>query len=535
MRYISLFSGIEAASVAWHDMGWDPVVFADIDEFPSAVLAYHYPQTENVGDVMKHEWKQYKGKADVIVGGSPCQSFSVAGQRLGMDDPRGNLALHFLKIIREVQPRWFIYENVPGLLSSGGGQDFATFLGEVAECGYGFAYRVLDAQYFGVPQRRRRIFVVGHIDGDWRSAAAVLFERESLCRDSKKGEQEGQKTTLFTSTGVGGTGEDLRRRMNQDKGIVHSADLAPTMTNGNSFPHAATGNARTEHDGLVVQDKGIIHCAKVGPAMGASGPPYSRTGNERVEDEALVVQQAPMHDPSPTLDASYGVGAGMRAGIERQVIGAAIPIHAKAVSHKGGGDRGQNSTNPDSGVQNGLGVGKDGEPMNTLDTACNHAVFQHEKQTFWNGEDTTASLTTRCHDQFMPDKDNFMAVISPQSQSYSRGGHGTFTENDEKTGVLTAHQAKDPDTLITTSHVVRRLTPVECERLQGFPDDYTKIPFKGKSREDCAKSHRYKALGNSMAVPVMKWIGERIQKVSDIVDDLEDRPEPKNTVQKTLW
>ena len=461
MRYISLFSGIEAASVAWHDMGWDPVVFADIDEFPSAVLAYHYPQTENVGDVMKHEWKQYKGKAEVIVGGSPCQSFSVAGQRLGMDDPRGNLALHFLKIIRDVQPRWFIYENVPGLLSSGGGQDFATFLGEVAECGYGFAYRVLDAQYFGVPQRRRRIFVVGHIDGDWRSAAAVLFERESLCRDSKKGEEAGQGITLFTPDGFGKQSEGLpnesRRRMSQ----------------------------------------------------------------------------APMHDPSPTLDASYGVGAGMRAGIERQVIGAAIPIHAKAVSHKGGGDRGQNSTNPDSGVQNGLGVGKDGEPMNTLDTACNHAVFQHEKQKFWNGEDTTASLTTRCHDQFMPDKDNFMAVIS--SQSYSRGGHGTFTENDEKTGVLTAHQAKDPDTLITTSHVVRRLTPVECERLQGFPDDYTKIPFKGKSREDCAKSHRYKALGNSMAVPVMKWIGERIQKVSDIVDDLEDRPEPKNTIQKTLW
>ena len=197
MRYISTFSGIEAATVAWHDLGWDPVVFADIDEFPSAVLAHHYPQIENVGDVMKHEWKQYKGKCELIVGGSPCQSFSVAGHRLGMDDPRGNLALHFLKIVRDIQPKWFVYENVPGLLSSDGGRDFAAFLAEVAKCGYGFAYRVLDAQHFGVPQRRRRVFVVGHIDEDWRSPAAVLFESESLCRDSKKSKEKGKNASLF--------------------------------------------------------------------------------------------------------------------------------------------------------------------------------------------------------------------------------------------------------------------------------------------------------------------------------------------------
>ena len=123
MRYISVFSGIEAATAGWHHMGWKPVVFADIDEFPSAVLKYHYPEVKNVGDVLNVDWNEYKGKADLIVGGSPCQSFSHAGKRLGMDDPRGNLALHYLRIVRGVQPKWFIYENVPGLLSSNEGED----------------------------------------------------------------------------------------------------------------------------------------------------------------------------------------------------------------------------------------------------------------------------------------------------------------------------------------------------------------------------------------------------------------------------
>ncbi len=118
MRYISVFSGIEAATVGWHDIGWTPVAFADIDEFPSAVLAYHYPTVPNVGDVVDVDWEQYKGKADLVVGGSPCQSFSHAGRRLGLDDPRGNLALHYLTIVRAVPPQWLVYENVPGLLSA---------------------------------------------------------------------------------------------------------------------------------------------------------------------------------------------------------------------------------------------------------------------------------------------------------------------------------------------------------------------------------------------------------------------------------
>ena len=420
MRYISLFSGVEAATVAWHDLGWDPVVFAEFDDFPSMVLKHHYPNVKNVGDVMKHEWKQYKGKADLIVGGSPCQSFSVAGTRLGMDDARGNLALHYLRIVREVQPKWFVFENVPGLLSSNGGEDFAIFLGEVAKCGYGFAYRVLDAQYFGVPQRRRRVFVVGCADGDWRSAAAVLFERESLSGNTEKSKEAWQDSPLFAGKGV-------------------------------------------------KEAKGIIHCQNVGPTIGASGPPYSRTGNERVEHEALVVQKT------------------------------TIPIHAKTVSHSGGGDRGKTGKNPDNGVQNGFGVGKETDPMNTLDTSCNHAVFQ-----------SSAGLVSKGNGEAWEIPERHMALTSGGGQAGQ--GYAAVRQNA----------------------VVRRMTPLECERLQGFPDNYTQIPWKGKPAHQCPDTPRYKAMGNSMAVPVMKWIGMGIDAVDSIRNTVE-REKSKTTEQKKLW
>jgi DNA (cytosine-5)-methyltransferase 1 len=182
MRYLSVCSGIEAATVAWHHMGWTPVAFSDIEPFPSAVLAHHYPHVPNLGDMTKfEEWNLEP--IDLLVGGTPCQSFSVAGLRKGLADPRGNLMLTYGAIAKRYRPKWLVWENVPGVLSSNEGRDFATFLGMLAELGYGFAYRILDAQYFGVAQRRRRVFVVGYA-GDWRRAAAVVFERKSLSRDT---------------------------------------------------------------------------------------------------------------------------------------------------------------------------------------------------------------------------------------------------------------------------------------------------------------------------------------------------------------
>ena len=156
MKYISVCSGIEAATVAWHHMGWQPVGFAEIEKFPSQVLAHHYPDVPNYKDLTQHEqWPVESGSVDLLVGGTPCQAFSVAGLRRGMDDARGQLTLEFVRLAARLRPRWVVWENVPGVLSSGQGRDFGSFLGALANLGYGFAYRVLDAQYFGVAQRRQ--------------------------------------------------------------------------------------------------------------------------------------------------------------------------------------------------------------------------------------------------------------------------------------------------------------------------------------------------------------------------------------------
>lgn len=196
MKYGSVCSGVEAATMAWHPLGWEAQWFSEIEPFPSAVLQHHYPEVPNLGDMtLIHSNPIFNETTiDVLVGGTPCQSFSVAGLRKGMEDPRGNLALEFCRIANIAKPKWIVWENVPGVLSSNGGKDFASLLGALGELGYGFAYRILDAQHFGVPQRRRRIFLVGYL-GDWRPAAAVLFESESLRRNIAEGRNKREKVT----------------------------------------------------------------------------------------------------------------------------------------------------------------------------------------------------------------------------------------------------------------------------------------------------------------------------------------------------
>ena len=180
LRYLSVCSGMEAASVAWHDLGWTPVGFCEIEPFPSAILKHRFPHVPNYGDLTKfNEWPIEPGTVDVLVGGTPCQAFSVAGLRKGLADPRGNLALTFLALADKIKPKFILWENVPGVLTSSGGRDFYSFLSALGELGYGFAWRVLDAQHFGVPQRRRRVFLVGHL-GAWEPAAEILSLAEGL-------------------------------------------------------------------------------------------------------------------------------------------------------------------------------------------------------------------------------------------------------------------------------------------------------------------------------------------------------------------
>ena len=382
MKYGSVCSGVEAATAAWHPLGWEPQWFSEIEKFPSAVLAHHYPDVPNLGDMTNFkEWTN--DPIDLLVGGTPCQSFSVAGLRKGLDDPRGNLMLTYLAIAERNKPRWLVWENVSGVLSSNGGRDFGTFLAALGKIGYGFAYRVLDAQYFGVAQRRRRVFVVGYL-GDWRRAAAVLFERESLSGHPAPSRETGQKA-------------------------------APTVT---------------------------------------QGAPFSRTGNERVECEAIV---------TGPLTAGMSKGPRGTEGVESNHVIAYDTTNITSPT---------NGSNP-----------KPGDPVFTL------ASGQHPPL-------LTPAVAIQA--QALKGK-------QPKSQGFGIDDSGvsyTLTSGDRHA--------------VGTQSAVRRLTPTECERLQGFPDSFTQIPWRNKAPENCPDGPRYKAMGNSMAVPVMRWIGERIQMVEEI-------------------
>ena len=213
MIYGSVCSGIEAATVAWKPLGWKSAWFSEIDPFANSVLAHHYPNIPNLGDMTKLYDKAKDIKIDLLVGGTPCQSFSLEGNREGLDDARGNLALEFCRLVGKLRPDWIVWENVSGVLSSGKGRDFGAVLGQLAQFGYGVAYRVLDAQYFGVPQRRRRVFVVGY-RGDWNPAAQVLFERASFERNSQESQESERQIASTIKAGYFKCWNDLANVVN---------------------------------------------------------------------------------------------------------------------------------------------------------------------------------------------------------------------------------------------------------------------------------------------------------------------------------
>jgi DNA-cytosine methyltransferase len=184
IRYLSLFSGIEAWSCAVRDMPeFEPVAFCEIEEFQSAVLKKHFPDVPNYGDIRNLDGRQFRGIVDLVVGGSPCQDWSCAGKRAGLEGDRSVLALEYIRILEEVRPRWIVFENVPGLLSCNSGADFQLLLQKMDELGYSCSWTILDSQYQFLAQRRRRVFLVGHTGADWLSPAKVLLEPESMCRN----------------------------------------------------------------------------------------------------------------------------------------------------------------------------------------------------------------------------------------------------------------------------------------------------------------------------------------------------------------
>jgi DNA (cytosine-5)-methyltransferase 1 len=411
VKYGSVCSGIEAATAAWHGLGWRPSFFSEIDKFPRAVLSAHYPKVPLHGDFTTIRAGEYD-PIDVLVGGTPCQSFSVAGLRGGLADGRGNLALEYLKLAQRLRPKWLVWENVPGVLSSAGGRDFGSILGGLVELGYGFAYRVLDAQFFGVPQRRRRVFVVGYL-GDWRRAAAVLFERDCLSGHPAPRREAGQRAAPTISARTEGGGR-LGTDFDLDGGLIRwPAEVAPTL-------NAAFGDKQGLEDQHALNGGGLFvpsqRCGfDVAHTLRGEGYDASEDGTGRGTPLVPVAFSSKDHgadagDLSPTLRAM-----------------------------------GSNKDHPNGGGQIAIAFnarqdpthGPVADPIGTKDT-----------------------------------------------------GHGFLRGS-----------------------AVRRLTPRECERLQGFPDDYTLIQHRGKPAAD---GPRYKALGNSMAVPVMRWIGERIQMVETL-------------------
>jgi DNA (cytosine-5)-methyltransferase 1 len=434
MKYLSVCSGIEAATVAWHSLGWEPLAFSEIEPFPRKVLTHHYPDVRLEGDFTKLREQDWIKDADILVGGTPCQAFSVAGLRNSLDDDRGNLTLEFVRLadaIDNLRPigneTIIVWENVPGVLSVKDNA-FGCFLGALVgnddplvptggkwtNAGMVVgpkrraAWRVLDAQYFGVAQRRRRVFVVASAR-DGIDPAEVLFEREGLRRHTPPSRQKGQEP---------------------------SATIA-----------ARFGISRNNHEECV------------------SMTLQSRMGNAGFD----------LDTETPIIVGALGARTGLSRGVQDAEVGHMI-VHGT-----------QDPCVSDIAFAQGRNNGGENvlvQPIAQYGQIAGTLSARHD--------------SSPCADRGQ----NMVAQPIATSFYANEGSHG-MGDNTEVSVTLKAHPKTSNLAAVSTGMAVRRLTPRECERLQGFPDDYTAIP-------NAADGLRYKALGNSMAVPVMAWIGKRI-------------------------
>jgi DNA (cytosine-5)-methyltransferase 1 len=475
MRYLSLFAGIEAATVAWHGLGWTPVAFAEIDGMPCDLLASKFPHVPNLGDVSNITDAQIAalGPIDVVIGGSPCQDLSVAGKRGGLEGERSSLFHEQVRIFHAARTlcgaRWCVWENVPGAFSSNRGRDFAAVVGTLAGCGIevpregwgceGVAlgenglveWGMLDAQWFGLAQRRDRVFAV--LDtGDWADRPPVLLEPESLRGDSAPRRETGQRVAAGTLRCTQG-GSDV----NHARAGHLISDVAPPLTG------AGNGTGGDRPPGTQVDT-----CECLIPERARA-----------LTTETLLVTHALRADG---FDASEdGTGRGT------PLVPVAIAFDLSNVTSP------DNRSNPQPGA-----------PCHALHKTSDTVIAYPINADALRGEGSaltpSADAEGRVRQTGKGDAAPLVAfadvadpVAANQAKTYTRDGSGNFRMSN------VAH----------TSMQVRRLTPRECERLQGFPDDWTLIDRKGKPAAD---GPRYKALGNSMAVPVITWIGQRIER-----------------------
>ena len=532
MKYGSVCSGIEAATMAWHVMGWEPAFFSEIEPFPCSVLQHHYPNVPNLGDMTKYEeWPD--DAIDLLVGGTPCQSFSVAGLRKGLDDPRGNLMLTFGAIAQRYRPSWLVWENVPGVLSDDGGRGFASLLGLLSgrrievphdgwrnagvvpgyEGAYGLAWRVLDAQFirvdgFGraVPQRRRRVFVVGY-SGDWRRAAAVLLEREGMCGDTPPRREAGKNVTPTISsrpTGGGGLGTDF----DPDGGLI-ADEAARCVTAG----YAQRLDWETENfvaHGVAAAGYMVAHTLK------GEGYDASEDGTGRGTPLVPVVAKTLTRGAESAGKGGY---VGRRQEDDDNLVAYALrPDAARSGEAKTPSkDAHGNLRLRDAGFNYCEGYSP------TLDATASPTVV-HPMTLAIRGRNGEPDLEWR-------QDGTANAVLTPNGGRAGIGvgavaiQAGALRENPSsgpdgvgvQEGIAYTLEARAEVQSVQAAWAVRRLTPTECHRLQGFTDGFCNIPWRGK--DHAPDGPQYKALGNSMAVNVMRWIGRRIEMVDQIMKE----------------
>ena len=558
MKYISIFSGIEAATVAWQPLGWEPLAFSEIDPFPSAVLQHHYPDIPNLGDITKIDWSPYVGAADIVVGGSPCQSFSVAGKREGLAGASG-LMFEYVRAVRELRPRWFVWENVPGALTSERGGAYRQLLSEMDALGYGLAWRVLDAQFFGVAQRRERVFLVGSL-GTMRSAE-VLFKRESMSWNHQSSRQKRQALAEEAQGCVGTTDHDsgcLTPGETQSRRIYSADGIYPTLSTRKrsgqnqegvftQFGDDVAGTLTARYDSSPCVDRGanvvvderdkVFLCQTA--QTGSNGKlvkqddvmnTLDRTNSTAVAALDFNPTDARLRyahdDVSQTLTARAGTGGNQVPLVQVQPI---VFNPNAGINEQGGGFALSEDVTPTLKTDHNPAVAftqNQRAEVRELEVAGALAAQPDVKQQTYicraDGQ-TNAMTSVNLAPMLTSHAKKDPPLIYPAEDSTGedkpvtlqiRGGKGALIQRD-MSATLSTHNTQ---TLITGDHeerglTVRRLTPRECERLQGFPDDYTDIPYRNK--EHAPDGARYKALGNSMAVPVMRWIGERIQMVEE--------------------
>ncbi|ABL68377.1 DNA cytosine methyltransferase [Paracoccus denitrificans] len=548
LSFLSVCSGIEAASLAWEPLGWKAIGYSEIEPFPCHVLHHRFGagrpifmpapdeaglsakdrkaraaairavaklpevgRVPNFGDMTQFDrWPD--AAFDVLVGGTPCQDYSVAGLRLGMAGSRGQLTLTYVEIAARYRPRWFVWENVPGVLSSNGGRDFARFLGEISgqqidvpdggwkNAGivsgipeaYGLAYRVLDAQFVrtrghprAVPQRRRRVFVVGYL-GDWRRAAAVLFDRESLLGNPPPRRQLGQglASSLTASTG-GCSGKDgidgrLIAMAHGQGGAEIGIDHGPTLTCNHEAPIVAH-SLRAE--GFDASEDGT---GRGTPIVPVPQPLSFQPGNL-----ARGAGADPSAEVFPTLKADHG------RGLSDQFPHVAHPIAFDCLA---GGETGLSIGDVPGALHGG---GKSGGRAAICFSAKDYGADAQD--------DVTPTLRAMGHADSHANAGGQLAVAIQERAVCENPNAGPDGKGFREDGASYTLEARTTPQAVALPWAVRRLVPEECERLQGMPDEHTMIPWRG--RNGAPDGPRYRSLGNSFAVNAVEWIGERISMV----------------------